>query len=145
VYQEAFFFLAQRYGISSLQQFFGGVLDRRSVGAMLEEVYGISDSDELFTRSSRWHRLKESGKTALWVVGLLIVVLAFRGVDLPVIGGLQLLAAVALVLGIATGLAEHIYGLRGPGVVMAAKVGLGLAAVALSVLGVRRIRRHRSS
>jgi hypothetical protein len=144
VYQEAFFFLAQRYGIRRLQEFYAGVLAGRAVSSMLAEVYGISDSDELFMRSGRWNRIRESGKTALWILALVIVVAAFRGVDLPVIGGLQLLAALALALGVLTGLAEHIYGLRGPEVVLTAKIGLSVVALALGLMGVRRFRRHRS-
>jgi len=51
------------------------------------------------------------------------------------------LGAVALGLAVATGLAEHLYGLRGPGVVSVAKIGIGLMAVVLGTMGVRRIRR----
>jgi hypothetical protein len=144
VYQEAFFFLAQRYGISRLQEFYRGVLEGREVGSVLADVYGIPGSDELFKRASRWHRLRETGKTALWIAAFVVIIAAFRGIDLPVIGTLQLVAAAALLLGVATGLAEHIYGLRGPGVVVAAKIGLVVVALALIVMGVRRVRRHRS-
>ena len=82
-------------------------------------------------------------KTAFWIAGLAIVLAAFRGGDRPYIGALQVLIAVAVLLAVATGLAEHLYGLRGPPVVLAAKVGMVVVAVAVGGLGVRRIRRNR--
>jgi hypothetical protein len=84
-------------------------------------------------------------KTGLWIVALVIVMAAFRGADRPYIGGLQVLAALAIGLAVATGLAEHLYGLRGPGVVLAAKLGFGLVAVVIGVRGVRRIQRYPNS
>lgn len=41
------------------------------------------------------------------------------------------------------GIAEHLYGLHGPGVVTAVKIGLVAAVVALAGLGVRRVLRFR--
>ena len=46
-------------------------------------------------------------------------------------------------LAAATGLAEHIYGLRGSSVVMVAKIGIALIALVIGSMGVRRIRRFR--
>jgi hypothetical protein len=53
------------------------------------------------------------------------------------------MAGAALGLAVATGLGEHIYGLRGPVVVLAAKIGFGALAAAIAGLGIRRILRHR--
>ena len=142
-FQEAFFYLAQRHGIARLQRFFASVLGGREVATALADVYGLAGSDELFAASERWHRAKDTGKTVAWALGLLVVVAAFRGGDRPYIGMLQLLAGAALGLAVATGLAEHLYGLRGAGIVLAAKVGFGAAALVLAGLGVRRILRHR--
>jgi hypothetical protein len=142
-FQELFFYLAQRHGIDKLRDFYAEVLGGSDVTAALVGVFSIPDADRLFASSARWHRAKELVKTGLWIVGLVVVVAAFRGGDLPYIGVLQLLAAVALGLALATGLAEHIYGLRGPAVVFTAKLGLATAACAIGFLGVRRIRRFR--
>ena len=142
-YQEAFFYLAQRYGISALQRFYADVLGGSDVSTALSEIYAITGADRLFSKSRRWHRIKELIKTALWIVGLVVVVAAFRGGDRPYIGALQVLGAVALGLATATGLAEHLYGLRGPAVVLTAKSAISLVAVGLGAMGVRRIRRFR--
>ena len=142
-YQELFFYLAQRYGIRRLQSFYGGIFDGSDVRSALSEVYSISGTDELFARSARWHRVKEVVKTLVWIAVLVIVLAAFRGGDRPYVGGLQILVAVAIAFALGTGLAEHLYGLRGPGVVLAAKVCIGVAAVSIGALGVRRILRHR--
>ncbi len=142
-YQEAFFYLAQRYGIPTLQRFYANVLGGSDVGTALSETYAIADATRLFTESRRWHRVKELIKTALWIIGLLVVMAAFRGTNRPYIGALQVLAAVALGLAVATGLAEHLYGLRGPSVVMVAKIGTVLIALVIGSMGVRRIRRFR--
>jgi len=141
-FQELFFYLAQRHGIRQLQAFYADVLGGSDVKSALVDVYAISGTEQLFARSGRWHRAKGVVKTGLWIAALAIVIAAFRGTDRPYIGGLQVLAALALGLAVATGLAEHVYGLRGPGVVLAAKLGLGLVAVFVGVKGVRRIQRH---
>jgi hypothetical protein len=140
-FQELFFYLAQRYGVHKLQDFYTVVLGGNDVRTALAEVYEIPDPEQFFARSSRWHRAKELVKTALWIAALAVVVAAFKGADRPYIGILQVLGAVALGLAVATGLAEHLYGLRGPGVVLVAKIGIGLMAVVLGAMGVRRIRR----
>ena len=142
-FQELFFYLAQRHGVPKLQDFYTGVLGGSDVRGALAEVYAIPDPEQLFMRSSRWHRAKELLKTALWIIGLAVVIAAFKGADRPYIGVLQLLGAVAIGLAVVTGLAEHLYGLRGPGVVLVAKIGIALIAVALGAVGVRRIRRYR--
>jgi hypothetical protein len=142
-YQELFFYLAQRYGIRRLQSFYGGIFEGSDVRSALSGVYSISGTDELFARSARWHRIKEVVKTLVWIAVLVIVLAAFRGGDRPYIGGLQVLVAVALAFAVGTGLAEHLYGLRGPGVVLAAKVCIGVAAFSIGALGVRRVLRHR--
>ncbi len=118
-YQEAFFYLAQRYGIPTLQQFYAEVLGGSDVATALSEIYAIADADRLFTESSRWHRVKDLIKTALWIhrSGHCDGRVPGR-TDRPYIGALQVLAAVALGLAAATGLAEHLYGLRGPSVVV---------------------------
>ena len=143
-YQEHFFYLVRRYGVAKLQQFYAGVLGGSDVGAALSEIYDIADSQQLFVQSGRWHRTPERVKTALWIVGLAVIIAAFKGVDGPYVGALQLIGAIALGLALATGLAEYLYGLRGPGVVMAAKIAISLVAVGLAAMGVRRVRRFRA-
>jgi len=144
-FQELFFYLAQRYGIRRLQSFYADIFSGDDLHSALSEVYSISGTDELFARSARWHRTKEIVKTGLWIAALAIIVAAFRGADHPYIGGLQLLIGSALALAAGTGLAEHLYGLRGPAVVMAAKAGIGISAIVLAALGLRRILRHRKN
>ncbi|MEE8193104.1 MAG: hypothetical protein V3T74_10195 [Gemmatimonadales bacterium] len=141
-FQELFFYLAQRHGVRKLQTFYADVLGGSDVKSALVDVYAISGTEQLFARSGRWHRVKDVVKTGLWIAVLAIVISAFRGADRPYIGGLQVLAALAVGLAVATGLAEHLYGLRGPGVVLAAKLGFGLVAVVIGFKGVRRIQRH---
>jgi len=142
-YQDLFFYLAQRYGIGELQMFYAEVFSGSDVKSALSDVFEISGTEKLFARSSRWHRTKEVVKTGLWIVALAIVIAAFRGADRPYIGALQLLIAVALALAIATGLAEHLFGLRGSVVVLAAKLCFGFFAVVVGVKGFRRLLRHR--
>ena len=141
-YQDVFFYLVQRHGVGRLQEFYAGVLGGDSVATVLGRVYGISDSERLFIRSARWHGLKDRVKTALWIIALVVVAAAVRGSDRPAIGYLLVLASVVIGLAVATGLAEHIYGLRGPTVVWIAKIGFLALAAFLAALGVRRILRH---
>ncbi|MEE4273873.1 MAG: hypothetical protein V2I67_19505 [Thermoanaerobaculales bacterium] len=141
-YQNLFFFLVQRYGVADLQSFYREVLGGRPVSAALDSVYGISGRSELFQRSARWHRIGDRAKTVFWIAAIVIVLAAFRGSDRPTIGYLLVLAAAALGMATATGLAEHLYGLRGATVVLAAKLGFALVAAVLAVLGIRRVRRH---
>jgi hypothetical protein len=143
-YQELFFFLAQRHGIPRLQSFFASILEGGTVAAALVEVYAITDSDALFSRSARWHLLKERIKTGVWIIALVVVLLALRRTDRPYLGYLLVLAAVMLGLGVATGLAEHLYGLRGATMVTVGKLGFGLAALLIGGFGVKRIVRHSS-
>ena len=142
-YQDVFFYLAQRFGVRKLQDFYASTLGGTEVEPALAETYAISDSEQLFQRSSRWHHTKEIIKTGFWIAAIAIVIAAFRGSDRPYIGGLQLLAALALGFAVASGLVEHIYGLRGPTVVLLGKAGFTVVAVAFGVMGVRRIQRHR--
>lgn len=144
-FQELFFYLVRRYGVAKLQRFYADVLGESDVGTALTEIYDIADSQQLFVQSGRWHRTSERVKTVLWIVGLVVLIAAFKGVDGPYIGVLQLVGAIALGLALFTGLAEYLYGLRGPGVVTAAKTGLGLAVVVLGTLGLRRILRFRNA
>jgi len=141
-FQSLFFYLVQRHGVRKLQTFYADVLGGSDVQSALVKVYAISGTEQLFARSGRWHRVKDVVKTGLWIAALAIVIAAFRGSDRPYIGGLQVLVALALGLAIATGLTEHLYGLRGPGVVLAAKLGIGLVAAVVGVKGVRRIQRY---
>jgi hypothetical protein len=144
-FQNVFFFLVQRHGVRNLQAFFTAVLSGGRVDDALERVYRLSGSEELFDRSRRWHRATEIVKNALWIVALIIVIAAFKGADLPYIGGLLLLGAVAILLGVAGGLAEQLYGLRGPGVVIGVKVTLMGLAVIAGLAGFRKTRHHRQS
>jgi hypothetical protein len=141
-FQELFFYLAQRHGMRKLQRFYADIFGGSDVKSALADVYTISGTEQLFARSGRWHRAKEVVKTGLWIVALAIVIAAFRGADLPHIGGLQLLIGLALGLAVSTGLAEHLYGLRGPDVVLAAKLGFGLIALVVGMMGGHRIWRH---
>jgi len=142
-FQELFFYLSQRYGVRKLQSFFADVLGGSDVGTALAGVYAVADADQLFQRSRRWHHAKELTKTGLWIVGLIIVIAAFRGADGPYIGILLVLSSIAVGLALATGLSEHLYGLRGPTVVLAAKGVIAIVAVGLGLTGFRRIRRYR--
>jgi hypothetical protein len=142
-YQNLFFYLVQRHGVGRLQRFYSEVLGGRAVQPVLADVYGLAGSDELFDRSARWHRIKDVVKTGFWIVVLVLVGAAFRGPDLPYIGILQLLAAAGLGLAAAAGLAEHLYALNGPGVVLAVKLAIVGIALALAAIGVRRVLRHR--
>ncbi len=141
-YQDLFFYLAQRYGVPKLQDFYTLALGGSGVTTALTQVYEIPDSEQLFARSSRWHHAKEIIKTVIWIAALAIVIAAFRGSDRPYIGALLLLAALALAFAVATGLVEHIYGLRGPTFVHFGKLGFSFVAVFLGFMGVRRIQRH---
>jgi hypothetical protein len=138
-YQELFFYLVRRHGVRTLQDFFSEVLGGRDVGSALAEVYGVTDSDELFARSRRWHRGTDAVTTVLWIAVLLIPVAAFRGRDLPYIAVLQLLAALGLVFAVASGLADHLYGLRGPGVVLGVELAMIVGTVVMGLTGVRRV------
>jgi len=142
-YQELFFYLAQRYGIRDLQMFYTEVFGGSNVKSALADVFAISGTEQLFARSALWHRAKEVVKTGLWIAGLAIIIAAFRGADRPYIGALQVLTGAALALAVATGLAEHLFGLKGPGVVLTAKLCFGFCAVVVGVKGFRRILRHR--
>ncbi len=143
-FQNLFFYLVQRHGVSDLQNFYAEIFNGNDVFSALADVYGIDGTDQLFARSGRWHRTKDVVKTGLWIAAIAIVLSAFRGADRPYIGGLQLLVGLSVGLAAATGFAEHLYGLRGPGVVLAAKVGFLVAAAAIGGLGLRRILRHRN-
>jgi hypothetical protein len=142
-FQRLFFFLAQRYGVKRLQQFYTKIFGGSDVRTALAEVYSIADADALFARSARWYHVKETVKTALWIAALAIVIAAFRGADRPYFGGLQVLVSLALLLAAATGIAEHLYGLKGPEVVTAVKIGIVGLAIYFGFRGIRRIRRHR--
>jgi hypothetical protein len=143
-FQDLFFYLAQRFGVRKLQSFYADVLGGGGVQPALAEVYAISDTEQLFARSGRWHYAKGVVNTGFWLVAMVIVTAAFRGSDRPHIGGLQVLASLAIGFAVATGIAEHLYGLRGSGVVLIAKIGFALVAGVLGVKGIQRIRRHRS-
>jgi hypothetical protein len=140
-FQDLFFYLVQRHGVGRLREFYTAVLGGSRVTAALADVFAIPDGRQLFVRARRWHRTKDVVKNGLWIAALVIVIAAFRGVDRPHIGALQLLVAAALGGAVATGLAEHLYGLRGAGVVLGAKLVFVLIAVAVGFMGVRRIRR----
>ena len=144
-YQGLFFYLAQRYGIRKLQTFYSDVFNGNDVSTALSEVFEISGTEQLFARSSRWHHAREVVKSGLWIAALAIVLAAFRGADRPYIGALQLLIGFALALATATGLAEHLFGLRGQGVVLAAKLCFAVGAVVVGAKGLRRILRHRAA
>jgi hypothetical protein len=143
-FQELFFYLAQRHGMHKLQTFYTDIFGGSDVKSALADVYQISGTEQLFSRSGRWHRAKEVIKTGFWIAALAVVIVAFRGADLPLIGGLQILTGLALGFAVATGLSEHLYGLRGPEVVLAAKLGFGLIALVVGMMGARRVWRHRN-
>jgi hypothetical protein len=141
-YQGLFFYLVQRFGVPDLQAFFAEVLGGSSVSSALAAVYEIPDGEQLFARSARWHLLIDRAKTALWIVVLVVAVGAFRSPDRPYIGGLLMLVGVTLGAAVATGLAEQLFGLRGPAAVLVAKLVFTCSAVVLMVFGVRRVVGH---
>jgi len=141
-YQNLLFYLAQRHGVGKLQQFYASVLGGSDVTGALGSVYEISGSDDLFERSSRWHRTKGKVHTVLWIAALGLVGVAFRGSKLPVIGLLLVLAAVGLTFAMATGLNQHLFGLSGPGVVTIAQFVIGALALTIGLKGAIRIRKH---
>ncbi len=143
-YQSLFFYLVQRHGVGDLQRFYRTVFGGDDVASALAEVYGVESSEQLFAASARWHRTVELGKNVLWIAALALAVGAFRGRDRPYVGALLVLVSAAIVLAVATGLAEHLYGLRGPGVVLAAKLLFVLIAAVMGAAGVRRIMGHRA-
>lgn len=143
-FQNLFFYLVQRFGVGDLQDFYRMVLSGEKVVIALAEVYRIDEVSELFVRSSRWHRTKDAAKTGFWIAGFLMVFGAVRGRDRPYVGGLQILCGVGLALAISSGLAEHLVGLRGPGVVLAVKTAFAFGATAFGVCGFRRVVRHYS-
>jgi hypothetical protein len=141
-YQNLFFYLVQRHGVGRLQDFFSIVMTGRDVRTVLDEVYGIQTSDELFARSAKWYRAREAVKSVFWIAAILVVVAAVRGSRMPLVGSLQVLVAFAMILAVGTGLADHIYGLRGREVVLAAEVAAAALAAVLGLVGVRRIVRQ---
>jgi hypothetical protein len=143
-YQNIFFYLVQRHGVRKLQAFFTGILGGSDVRTALSEVYAISEHEQLLRRSIRWHRAKELINIGFWLAALAVVIFALRGSELPVIGSLQVLLALAIVSALATGLAEHLYSLNGAAAVLVAKLALLAVAVLLGVRGAIRIRRHRA-
>jgi hypothetical protein len=143
VYQKTFFYLVQRFGIATLADFYRQVLGGSSVLDALSRVYGIAESQELFDRSRRWHRNKSWAFACLWMCAIGLVAVAFRGVDVPVVGGLSVVAAAALLLAVVTGFPQHLAGLQGSAAVLAARVVLLGCALGLAWNGFRRIRpRH---
>jgi len=144
-YQNLFFYLVQRPGVRRLQTFYSTVLGGSDVAGALDSVYAIAGSDDLVKRSSRWHRANRIAHTALWIAALGLVAMAFRGSDLPVIGILLVLLGVGTLFALATGLAQHLFGLNGTGAVLAARLVLGGAALAAGLKGALRIRRHRAA
>jgi hypothetical protein len=143
-YQSIFFYLVQRHGIDKLHSFYSSVLGGSKVRTALSQVYAISDSEQLFTRSSQWHRSKRLIKSGFWLAALAIVIFALRGSQLPVIGSLQILLALALLVAVANGVAEHLCSLNGSAAVLATKIALALLAIALGIGGAIRVRRFRA-
>jgi hypothetical protein len=143
-YQSLFFFLVQRYGVRKLHSFYSSILGGSNVRTALSEVYTISGSEQLFMCSNRWHRAKKLISSGFWFVALAIVIITLRGSELPVIGSLQIVLALAMVVAIATGFAEHLYSLNGSAAVLAAKFVIGLLAVTIGLRGVIRVRRYRA-
>ena len=115
------------------------------VRTALSQVYALAGFEQLVHRAQRWHRAKSLLKTGFWLAALAIVIVALRGSRLPVIGSLQVLLALAVVVAVTTGIAEHLYGLAGSTAVLVAKLVLCLVAATIGLHGVIRIRRHRAS
>jgi hypothetical protein len=144
-YQRAFFYLAERRGIPRLIELYRSVLGGARVSRALRDVYGIDGADALFTASARWHRLRESVTTLFWLAVLVVLIVAFRSDRLPVLAALRLLAGAGLVLATAGGLAERLWGLHGPTVVLVGEAGLVVAAGVALITGVIALRRHRAT
>jgi hypothetical protein len=143
-YQNLLFYLVQRFGVTRLQAFYAEIFDGNTVRAALRNTYEVSNTEELFTRSRRWHRGKDIAKTGFWISALVLVVAAIRGGERPYFGFLHLLLAVALAAGVLTGLAEHLFGLHGHLVVLAVKTGLSAVVFVVAVLGARRVWRFKN-
>ena len=141
-YQNLFFYLVQRHGVDRLTSFYTGIFEGSDTATALADVYEINGSDELWARADRWHRLESAFRNGFWVIGLLIVVTAFRGANQPVLGALLVLLAIALATSLAFGLAEHLQGLNGAKAVLATKAMVTLAAVTAGGIGLVRIRSH---
>ncbi len=75
-FQELFFYLVQRHGVRKLQTFYADVFGGSDVKSALVDVYAISGTEQLFARSSRWHRVKDVVKTGLWIAALAIIMAA---------------------------------------------------------------------
>ncbi len=141
-YQNLFFYLVQRHGVDRLTSFYTGIFEGSDTATALANVYEINGSDELWAQADRWHRLMSAFRTGFWIVGLLVVVTAFRGANLPVIGALLVLLAIALATSVGFGLAEHLQGLNGATAVLATKGVIILIVVNAGGFGFARIRNH---
>ncbi len=141
-YQKLFFYLVQRHGVAKLVSFYRSIFEGQDTGVVLENIYNIEGSQQLFASAARWHRLTGALRTGFWIVGLVIVVTAFRSKNLPVLGALQILIALALATSLGFGLAEHLQGLNGSTAVLLAKVVTTLVVILLGGAGLVRISRH---
>ncbi|MCD4748509.1 MAG: hypothetical protein K8R59_03970 [Thermoanaerobaculales bacterium] len=142
-YQNLFFYLVQRHGVAGLRSFYTAIFEGNDVATALKSVYRMDSAEQLYEQAGRRHRLVNSLRIAFWVVGLVIVAAAFRGINLPVLGALLVLLAVALATSLVFGLAEHLQGLNGATAVLAAKGVITLLAVTAGAAGLARIRNHR--
>jgi hypothetical protein len=142
-YQRAFFYLAERRGIRRLGDLYRTVLGGSGVSRALRDIYGIEGSDALFVASGRWHRLRETTMSVFWLSVLVVLVTAFRSERLPVLAALRLLVGLGLVLAIAGGVAERLWGLHGPQAVLAAEAVMGVVAAIATITGVASLRRNR--
>ncbi len=141
-YQNLFSYLVQRHGVDRLTSFYTVIFEGNDAAAALSNVYGLNGSDELWAQADRWHQLTSAFRTGFWVIGLIIVVTAFRGANLPVLGALMVLMAIALATSLVFGLAEHLQGLNGTTAVLATKGVITLAVVTAGGLGLARFRNH---
>ncbi len=144
-YQNMFFFLVQRHGVGKLENFYTTVFGGSDVAGALNTVYSITGYDDLSDRSSRWHGIKSKVSSALWIVALGLVALAFAGKDLPVIASLQLLFAIGMVFALLGGIPQHLFGLNGPTAVLVSQLFFGGVALAAGTRAVLRIRRRRTA
>ena len=141
-YQNLFFYLAERFGVRRLGEFWTVTRSHGQVAEALESVYGIGSHHELADRTITWHQRKQLVRSAVWIVLGGIVLLAVLGVKLPLKGSILLVLAATCGYGTVGGFAERVSGLGGPLAVQLHKLVLAGLAVALAVAGVLAVRAY---
>ncbi len=140
-YQNLFFYLSERHGVTALHAFFERILAGASARESLEATYGILGSSDLRQRQERWRGRKDAVSGLLTVALLAVVVGALALKRLPVFGSLQLWLAVTLAYGTFSGFCESLQALNGATAVVIQQLVLGAGALLLGVRGLRSVGR----